>query len=203
MERDSKAFARTNPSTSLKHIESSLGRGISNSSPLGYRIRQHTLKANSEYLVTANDKLEQWIDGNVVHSSTVLDVDAGVAEAYFHACLTVLRATWTIILEGSESFPPYQREILREILSRLVLWIEPFKAGELDQILLSSEDLKENVIDLLTDIANPVVHSMLQTLSNIQRITHRVPSRHCTISEPSATRGRGCLPRTQLKKCIQ
>lgn len=168
MGRPSKLFSTNSPnsySALLKDLESfpKLPVGAANANlSTKSTIWQHAFKAHEEYSIAANDKLEEWIDGNVIHSFTGYDVNIGIAEAYFQACLLVLRQTWLLILQKPAVLYPRQRKIYKEVLGRFVLWIDSFKAGELDQILVVSEDLKENVFDLLTEIARSLIHSMLR-----------------------------------------
>lgn len=106
-----------------------------------------------------NMQLQEWIDGNTVHSSAQIAGDVGFAEIYFNTCLATLQRIWRYILHYPDILTYREKKTVKESLSRLILWIDGFESGTLDRILDRAEDLRENVFQLINDIAKPLAYS--------------------------------------------
>jgi hypothetical protein len=112
---------------------------------------------------SVNLHLQEWIDGNTVHSSVQIAGDVGFAEMYFNTCLAALQRIWSSVLHSSDILNHGEKKAVKESLSRLILWMDGFEPGILDRILDRAEDLRENVLQLINDIAKPLAHSEFHT----------------------------------------
>jgi hypothetical protein len=112
---------------------------------------------------SVNLHLQEWIDGNIVHSSAQIAGDAGFVEMYFKTCLAALQRIWSFVLHSSDMLNQGEKRAVKESLSRLILWMDGFEPGILDRILDRAEDLRENVLQLINDIAKPLAHSEFHT----------------------------------------
>lgn len=85
----------------------------------------------------------------------IQDADEGFAARLYVSCLRTLQQLYRRERDYS---PPKQRaHVLKEELGKLYLWGEHFGAGELDEALTQSDDLKENVIELLSGIGKSML----------------------------------------------
>jgi hypothetical protein len=105
-------------------------------------------------------QLQEWIDGNIIYSSGWNDGNIGFIETYFQTCMRVFRRIWSCIVQNRDILRREQFNALRQSLSRLVLWIDAFEPGELDQLLNRFDDLKETVLELVTEISKTLLESM-------------------------------------------
>lgn len=139
----------------------------------------------------ARNELEEWIDGDIVHTTSALDANIGIAETCYQSLLIVLRAIWKLVSQEANLLQPRQNDVLREVLGRLVLWTDPFEPGERDQVLNKSDDLRENVIELLIDIANPVVSSMSLSPDSNSNLSNSTSYRSCALVVSSIAHSTG------------
>lgn len=102
-------------------------------------------------------QLEEWVDGNQVHSAAHIRDDFGSVEKFSGACLKVFQQLWKLIMGSETPFKSKQKSILRESLGRMVLWSDSLAHGQLDSILERSDNLKESVLECLVGIAEIIV----------------------------------------------
>lgn len=105
--------------------------------------------------------VHQWLDldclavptpenGLVAHIA-----DEGFTARLYGLCLSALRLLYRRKYDYHS--PELQVHKLKEELEKLYLWGEHFEAGELDRALDQSEDLKENVLELLSGIGKLIL----------------------------------------------
>lgn len=102
-------------------------------------------------------QLEEWIDGNQVHSAAHIRDNVGFVEIFYEACLNVSQQLWELIVGSETPFKSRHRSILRESHGRMVLWSDSLAHGQLDSILERSDNLKEGVLECLVGIADIIV----------------------------------------------
>ena len=108
--------------------------------------------------------MQQWLDSN--ESTSVksartcagepgIDRGEGFASRFYSICLRgfqqLCRQKQKEYAHGSGSY------ILKEELDKLYLWGESFGPGELDKALGDSEEIRDNVLDLLVNLGELVI----------------------------------------------
>lgn len=96
--------------------------------------------------------LLEWIDGNEVRSLLHHPNETGLGERLHQSCMALFEYLWASF---SSAPPPLRLGIkssLHEDLSRLYLWGTSFQSGWLDMILMESDELRDEVLQLLCDI---------------------------------------------------
>lgn len=122
-------------------------------------VQQQTPSGPTENSLRAHfiRQLEEWVDGNQVHSAAHIRDDVGFVEIFYEACLSVFQQLWELIIGSETPFKSKQKSILRESLGRMVLWSDSLGHGQLDSILERSDSLKESVLECLVGIAEIIV----------------------------------------------
>lgn len=110
------------------------------------------------------DCTQQWLDSN--ESTSVdfagtcagkrgIDREEGFASRFYSTCLRefqrLCRKEQKGHAHGSRSY------LLKEELDKLYMWGESFGPGELDTALDESEELRDNVLDLLVNFADLLI----------------------------------------------
>ena len=108
--------------------------------------------------------LQQWLDTNEPISADFartcagersIDREEGFASRFYSTCLRgfqkLCRQEQKVYAPGSRSY------LLKEELGKLYLWGESFGPGELDKALGESEELRDNVLDLLANFGELVI----------------------------------------------
>ena len=92
--------------------------------------------------------------------------DQGFATGLASLCLRMLGSLY--LQEHDKLQDREQAFDLREELHTLYLWKEPFEGGRLDTALDYSEDLRDNVLDCLSEIGRIILRSKTrQPFSNV------------------------------------
>ena len=120
-------------------------------------------------LVTGTDDdrkefMQQWLDSNESTSIDFagtgagergIDREEGFASRFYSTCLRELqrlcRQEQKGYAHGSRSY------LLKEELDKLYMWGESFVPGELDKALDESEELRDNVLDLLVNLGELLI----------------------------------------------
>ena len=103
--------------------------------------------------------MQQWLDSNESTSDDFagtgagergIDREEGFVSQFYSACLREFqrscRQEQNKLAHGSRFY------VLKEELDKLYMWGESFGPGELDKALDDSEELRENVLDLLVNL---------------------------------------------------
>ncbi len=108
--------------------------------------------------------MQQWLDTN--KSSSVdfartcpgerdIDREEGFASRFYSTCL---RGFQQLCRQEQERYAHGSRSsLLKEELDRLYMWGESFGPGELDKALGESEEIRDNVLDLLVNLGELVI----------------------------------------------
>ena len=109
--------------------------------------------------------MQQWLD---THGSTSVDFartrageralesEEGFASRFYSTCLEELRH---LCRQQQKAYAPAPRSyLLKEELGKLYLWGERFAPGELDKALGVSEEVRDNVLELLVNLGELVLY---------------------------------------------
>ncbi|KAI9810424.1 MAG: hypothetical protein M1832_001351, partial [Thelocarpon impressellum] len=105
--------------------------------------------------------LKQWIaegGSSVSASADVTNHAVGFAETLYQACLELFAQLWREILATPRWPADRPKDVLKQSLGRLYLWGEGFEQGRLDKCLEHSDDLRDDVLDLLTEIGTALAN---------------------------------------------
>lgn len=113
---------------------------------------QEWLKGNAENVTTSG--------GREVPTGKCLDVDSFAFRLYTH-CLRVIQRFCRRCLDQDADSPLSNTDLqsLKEEVEKLFLWGESFGNGKLGKALNLSEDLRDNVVEILGDVGKLVVIS--------------------------------------------
>lgn len=92
------------------------------------------------------------------------DNDPGFAARLYSLCLRLLR--YLCQQEQNISSKRHRVSSLKEELGRLYLWGEAFGNGKLDRALEYSDDVRDNVLDSLKDIAKLLLRGIIHQPSS-------------------------------------
>ena len=113
---------------------------------------------------------QEWLDGHPYASpgpnETLGDSDIhdqGFAARLYSLCLRLLR--YVCRQEKNISSERHGVSSLKEELGKLYLWGEAFGNGKLDRALDYSDDVRNNVLDSLRDIAKLLLRGMIRQSS--------------------------------------
>ncbi len=107
--------------------------------------------------------LGEWIDGNSIQTikGTPADHEIGFVESLYQACLATFQGVWKDVSHSSAVLNHTERHLLREGLSRFLLWGEDFDHGYLDQTLEHADDLRKSILRLLGDLGRLLLSGRL------------------------------------------
>ena len=110
------------------------------------------------------DFIQQWLDTNETTSVDFagtcageqgINREEGLASRFYSTCLRefqqLCRQERKRYAHGSRSY------LLKEELDKLYMWGESFGPGELDKALDESDELRDNVLDLLVNLGELVI----------------------------------------------
>ena len=108
--------------------------------------------------------MQQWLDSNESTSvdfagtgagERAIDREEGFASRFYSTCLRefqqLCRKKQEGYAHGSRSY------LLKEELDKFYMWGESFGPGELDKALDESEELRDNVLDLLVNLGDLLI----------------------------------------------
>lgn len=104
---------------------------------------------------------QEWIDGNNFQRLPQEDqADLSFAQELYAACLRF----FTTVVQGisrlsDENAKKYQFNILKEESGRLYLWGSGFQNGKLGYVLAQSDELRDDVLGLLSGISQLLLNS--------------------------------------------
>ncbi len=109
--------------------------------------------------------MQQWLDtdesisldlGRTCAHERGIDREEGFASRFYSTCL---RGFQQLCRQEKKGYAPGSRSyLLKEELGKLYLWGEGFAPGELDKALGESEEVRDNVLDLLVNLAELIIH---------------------------------------------
>ena len=108
--------------------------------------------------------MQQWLDTNgssyVDFTRTCtgergIDREEGFVSQFYSTCLEAFQQ---MCRQEQQKYAPGARSyLLEEELGKLYLWGETFGPGELDKALFESEEIRDNVLDLLVNLGELVI----------------------------------------------
>ena len=105
-----------------------------------------------------------WIeDTSLQHASKPANpdtVDVSLAQELLDVCLEVLAALWPKV-KSSNAFEAHQLCALKEVLGNLHLFAEGFQDRRLTCALSQSDELRDTVLEVLSDISQSILSGML------------------------------------------
>ena len=120
-------------------------------------------------MTTASDLLkgritQEWIDGTSIQRASKPESrdigDVSIAQELFDACVGVLFAMWPKI-KSSNYLERYEINVLKEVLGNLHLFSVSFQEGKLTRAMSQSDELRDSVLEIVSDISQSVLNSML------------------------------------------
>lgn len=103
--------------------------------------------------------IQEWLDGNEIKSSESCAHDGGLAETLYHSCMDLFEDLWAAFCRAPLPVKSGLKKTLHGNISRLYLWGSNFEAGKLDTILGESEELRDEILDLLCGISVILIQS--------------------------------------------
>ena len=108
--------------------------------------------------------MQEWIDGTSIQRASKPEnrgiVDVSITQELFDACVGVFFAVWPKI-KSSNDFERYQVNALKEVLGNLHLFSVGFQEGELTRALSQSDELRDSILEIVSDISQSILNSML------------------------------------------
>ncbi|KAL9106670.1 MAG: hypothetical protein Q9227_008322 [Pyrenula ochraceoflavens] len=123
--------------------------------------RQPDSQLKSDSRPSTKGRIQEWVDGNLAHSSAAADAEVSLAESYSHACLLVFEGLWTHVLRDPKLLDSRERNLAQNAVGKFHLWVDSIYGTQTSRGFAKSADIQQNVLDLLSGIAKILVYEIV------------------------------------------